>query len=424
MARFAAVIRRFHTLVSSVRGQFFAAVLLLVFLGLVVLGTSFVSTPTYPEVAEISSSSWTQDEYTNYLTELAREKGAVYAFDVLHRSSFPFGINTHALGHPLGYILHEEKGSSAITFCTNRYHDDSCMHGVVIQEFIVEGRNALATLAKECENVGRGKAEYADCFHGIGHGIVAYLPYEYEEAIEQCKEVASVATQADPSTDHQGLYVWRQCVDGATMEMLQGTHDADAWAEHAPKFMPDADLRMPCSAEFVPPEVRSSCYIYIRSRMLKAAGIERTDSSFEHTEYVRALSSCEAIPDNNDRKYCYGGFGMHFVYAVNGNNDRIFGEMGESEMRKVHELCMLASELEGQSPCTVTAAETILGKSRQPKSAARFCALAPDSVIKDRCYIALIGIGPLYAPGTEQELCMNVPSEYQERCRSSAMPMR
>lgn len=393
------------------------------FLAALLLAASFTMEWTqrsaYPEVETLSSSSWTVEEYGEYLTKLAKNKGAVYAFAVLYSASFPFGIDTHALGHRIGYILHEEKGTAAITFCTDHYRDDSCVHAIVIQEFVQQGRAALERLVQACESIPRGTTGYADCFHGMGHGILAYLAYDYEQAITECKTVGEIATGANPDTDHQALFVWKQCVDGATMELMQGLHDAAAWAKALPTYMPESDLLMPCNASYMPDAVRDSCYIYLRPRLMRAAGIAKNDRTFDPENYATALSYCEAVPEEFHRKTCYGGFGMQFVYSINGNDNRTFGELPFTSLKKIHELCALAP-FEGQSACTATAAETILGGSRNVATVSTFCSLSPDAVIKDRCYNSTIRLLKQYVPdAAANPPCESFPTSYWQMCRQS-----
>ncbi|MEK9160543.1 MAG: hypothetical protein AAB440_00705 [Patescibacteria group bacterium] len=401
------------------RSRLFLIVLLVVVCGVVSLLIRFGEPLFYPEVTELSSSSWSADAYAGYLTDLAKRKGAVYAFAVLYKASFPFGIDTHVLGHRIGYVLYDERGSEAIRYCTETYRDDACVHAVVIQEYVTQGRAALTTLAAACESIPRGTSGYADCFHGIGHGILAYLEYDYETTIVECKAVGEAATGADPMTDHQAQFVWKQCVDGATMELMQGLHDQEAWSKAIPTYMPEDDLRMPCNASYVPAEVRGSCYIYVRPRMLRAAGIAADEYTFDQKKYTKALAYCEMIPEELDRKTCYGGFGMQFVYSVNGNDNRTFGELSLPALTTVHELCALAS-FEGRSACIATAAETILGRSRDVETVSTFCGLTEDAVLQDRCYTAAIGLIKQYVPNaTVYPFCAIVPHTYWLLCQEA-----
>ena len=408
---------RIGALPKMTRSRVLVAVLLAVAL---VWGAFLLRSPdtlVYPEVAELSSVSWTKEQYADYFTKLARTKGAVYAFAVLYKAPFPFGIDTHVLGHYVGYVLHDERGTDAITFCTEYYRDDACVHAIVIQEYVREGREALTRLAMACESLPRGTVGYADCFHGIGHGILAYLAYDYQTAVGECKTVGEIAANADPDTDHQVLYVWKQCVDGATMELFQGLHDKEAQAKVVPIYLPETDARMPCDASYVPDAVRGSCYIYARYRMLTiehaAQGVD-----VDRDAYARALAHCEEVPNADDRKSCFGGFGMDLVYRMSGNDNRSFEKLSGSAMSTIHELCVLAPNFNDQSPCILTAAETILGRSRDVGATIEFCALSPDPALRDRCYHALILSANLYVPNNvDQIVCAKLPPEYREPCR-------
>lgn len=409
--------QRFLDFISRTKFRFIAVLLLVI--GIFASGLFFYFSDAlrYPELAELSSTSLSAEEYADYFTKLAREKGAVYAFTILYKAPFPFGIDTHTIAHYVGYILYEERGSDAITFCTEEYLDDACVHAIVIQGLVREGHQALQYLTNACENLPRGTSAYADCFHGMGHGILSYLNYDYEETVTQCKEVGILASQQGSQQEHQALYVWKQCIDGATMELFQPLHDKQAQAMVKETYLPDSDPLMPCDASFLPDEVRSSCYIYVRSRALRAAGIAHDDFSLNADKHRKALSYCEAIPNVGDRKACYGGFGMHFVYTANGNDNRTFQDMNDEALKKINTLCSLAPTLDWQSPCVLTAAETILIRSRDVDTAMRLCSLTPDATIKDRCYRATIELTTMYVPKRDRlGMCTKVPVSYKEFC--------
>lgn len=376
--------------------------------------------PTLPEVGELAKVSWTPQEYTAYFKDLAERKGAVYAFEVRRHAVFPPGIDTHALGHTIGYVLHKQQGGAkAILQCAKyeQHNDDACMHGVVIQEFITRGIDALADLARSCETAGRGTPAYYYCFHGIGHGIVAYLNYDFEASIDLCKEAAEAAVGEDADTDYQTEFVWKQCIDGASMEATLGQHDQVAWEKASPQYMPDDDLLMPCNASYMPDAMRMSCYAYARGRMLKAEGIRRDDTVFEPAAYARALAYCTDVPDVDDRKACYGGFGVYFTFAANGQDDRWFENMSDAAIQKVHDLCMLAPGRDAQSPCTLTAAEALVDKSDSARTILSFCAFAPDETIKDRCYTASVMFAEMYLSFPQFVLmCLRIPEPYAAAC--------
>lgn len=376
--------------------------------------------PSYPEVRELSEASWTPQEYTAYFKDLAERKGAVYAFEIRRRAAFPAGIDTHALGHIIGYVLHEQEGGArAILQCAKyqQHNDDACMHGVVIQEFVTRGIGALTDLARSCETAGRGTPAYYYCFHGIGHGIVAYLDYDFETSITRCKEAAEAAVGEDADTDYQAEFVWKQCIDGASMEATLGQHDQEAWAKVAHRYMPPDDLLMPCNASYMPDAMRMSCYAYARGRMLSAEGLKRDDTVFEPAAYRRAISHCQGVPNIDDRKACYGGFGVYFTFAANGQDDRWFESMSDAAIKKVHDLCMLAPGLDAQSPCTLTAAESLVDKSDSARTVLRFCELAPDETIQDRCYSVSTMFAKMYLSFPQFVLmCLQIPEPYAATC--------
>lgn len=362
-------------------------------------------------------TSGTLAEYKTYFTELAREKGAKHAFVTLRMADFPFGIDTHAIGHEIGYVLYEQEGGAGIGTCSDAFRGAACAHAIVIQEYIHEGASALERLSLTCAEKPEGSFERSDCFHGIGHGILAYADYNYESAIGECTTASEIVLAHNADTN--GAALRRECVDGVTMEMMQGFHDPEAWEKMRATYLPESDLFMPCSASFMPEELNQTCYLFIRSRIFKHLGRVKGDAQVHPELYTKALSYCEQLPDTDiaSSRACYAGFGVDFVYLVTGNDDRSFPKMSDTQLNTVHELCSFAPTLDGRSACTLTAVDMVLSRGEGTRAAARFCSLTPDPVLKERCYTTLISLSERYSPS--EHLCGYLPEPYATTCREA-----
>jgi hypothetical protein len=142
----------------------------------------------YPEIAEIQSGSLkTYDDYKEYFVSLAKRKTAVYAFDVLKYADIPSNVDTHRIGHNIGYVQYEQKGLKGIYDCTTDFRN-ACEHAIVVQALILSGPQALIDVAKVCSEGPGGITAYVHCFHGVGHGLMAYLGYDFKEAEEEEEE--------------------------------------------------------------------------------------------------------------------------------------------------------------------------------------------------------------------------------------------
>ncbi len=377
------------------------------------------SASKYPEIERLSTVTWTLEEYKTYFTDLAHKKGAVYAFKILREADIAFGVDTHAIGHEIGYVLYEQQGVAGLGECTDRFRGAACAHAIVIQEFVHEGSAALERLAKTCAEQPVESFERADCLHGLGHGILAYLGYDFERAVGQCKDVSNIVSKGNTSGNADDM--WYECIDGATMEMLQGNHDKVVWEKAKPTYLPISDVFMPCDASFMPEAMQPACYAYIRARIVPDVRKHNNDATIDATTYKEAISYCERIPIAQvaNREACYGGFGVDFVYFVNGYDDRKFEDMEDDALRTVHDLCALSETLDAISPCTLTAADMVLSRGEGLRAASAFCRLTPDPVVKERCYNTIIDLSEKYLPGQGlRALCTFLPVDQQTACSS------
>ena len=69
-----------------------------------------------PEVAFLATQDYDFKELTGYFTQLANDKGAVYAYDVLKVAPISPGIDMHLLGHLVGDILYKQKGVEGMKY--------------------------------------------------------------------------------------------------------------------------------------------------------------------------------------------------------------------------------------------------------------------------------------------------------------------
>lgn len=377
-----------------------------------------VSPEEMPELAELNPS-WTPEEYRNFFVSLAEKKTAVYAFQVLKYADIPEGVDVHKLGHSIGYVHYDQKGLKGIYDCTTDFRN-ACEHAIVVQALIVSGTKAFEDVAKVCSEGPGGITAYVHCFHGIGHGLMAYFDYDYEESVAACRKVYDFAITYNPEVTTSDM--WHECVGGATMELTQGEHDQNAWLAAKKIYMPDSDILMPCDAPFLPDEVRPMCYSYIKPRFLEAAGAVRGTPSPD--AYPAALAYCGLIPadEPQSRDGCYAGFGAIFAYFASGDA-RTLEHMTEEELQNVHEWCGYIGDERDRSVCSLSALDVIFwgGQSDSPASIA-FCSLAPDEYLRSRCFTAL---GEMARYSFESrpralEFCARFPEAYRNECINTA----
>ena len=393
--------------------------LLCILLGMLVAVHGIYTTVTiarHIEVIELSfARGWDTQQYQEYFERLARNRGAVYAYDVLREASIPENVDTHEIGHSIGWVLYEEKGIAGMAYCTESFRS-ACAHALVISAYVERGEAALPQIVKACEEAPGDKGAYATCFHGMGHGILAYFGYDYEQALGKCEEVGDLLTLDDSRTTSRE--VWNRCVEGATMELDLGTHDPALWEQAKLVYFPDNDLYMPCNAAYVNPEVRPMCYSYLTWRFLEAAGASRGVSSVD--TYAQAMMYCRAIEDPKERSGCYGGFGKNFVYQAT-LDERKARTLSNEALSLMTTWCGAAGTAEGEESCMLAVLNGLdLATLTGSEAATRLCALQSAGVVQDSCYTHLMYNGQYYfnETGELSTFCKTLPEGYQQQCLS------
>lgn len=362
----------------------------------------------YPEHAELAvRGDWSFTELSNYFRRLAEKKGAPYAFDVLLAAPLPSGTDVHLLGHTVGNVLYAQQGITGIRECTQDFRN-ACAHSVVIGALLEHGEGALGDIAAACAAAPGGSGAYTMCFHGLGHGVLAYTGYELEKAVEMCSRMGTTAYQ-------QREYA--ECVGGAVMEMNDGVHDPQVWLAQRDTYFRDDDPLYPCTASFMPREVQDVCYTYLTPRLLRAVGIG-LDAPVD-SDWSRAFALCAPlVGDSRLRDACYGGFGKEFVTLVRGRDVRDVGAMAEAELSVVRSLCSQAGIHSGEAACLTHALYSLFwGGENRPDASFRFCAIA-DGDAQDTCYRELAGQIAYYQGGMPKgaALCERLPERYRSSC--------
>lgn len=400
---------------AGLSGHFLRAIAVLILLVGVFFASEYLfpQSELLPEASTLAGTAWDSDRYKSYFTNLAQEKGALYAFNVLGQAPLPPHIETHALGHAIGYVLYEQQGPTGMRYCTHDF-TNACAHSVLIQTFIENGAQALSDIANVCKEIPGGAASYPTCFHGVGHGILAYLGYDYENAVSRCTEVEDAVRASDPNG---ASGISGQCVGGATMELIQGNHDKGAWEAQKGKYLSDADLLSPCNASFMPDTARPFCYSYLTGRFLRASGAKGGTPSPE--AYPKAFSYCEKIPKSSiaDREGCYGGFGSNFVNIA--EDSRVLSDISDRAIGDVHAWCALAGDPDGEKWCVSYAMDTVFWTGNPAEKAARrFCDASNDGEIKDVCFGWLISSARFFYQGGDAftAFCDSIPEHYRMQC--------
>ncbi len=370
----------------------------------------------YAEVGELTGVTWSFQEYSTYFQKLAEKKGAEYAFEVLKRAPLANGTDLHLLGHVVGDMLYEQEGIEGIKTCTPDFRN-ACSHSVVIGILNKEGEGSLPKIVETCKEAPGGRGAYSMCFHGLGHGVLAFTGYNLERAVNMCKGAGT--------PDNQNReYI--ECVGGTIMEMIAGVHDPIAWASQKDTYFKESDPLSPCNADFMPDEVRGICYVHLTPHLFTAAGGNL--GNIDAVIFPKAFSYCSLIPESERglRSACYSGFGKEFTVIAQGRDVRNMGATPEPALKNVRDWCGAAGNAYGEGSCHSSALASLFwGGENNPDASFTYCAIG-EGVFKDECYTQLAQHIRYYLEGKPEgkKLCARLPEEYQNRCNVASSQTR
>jgi hypothetical protein len=377
--------------------------LVLVNAGLAAYLLGGMAEPGYSEVDLIAQGGGSFKDLSNRLTEIAEEKGALYAFEVLKRAPLPPNVDVHLLGHIVGDILYKQKGAKGILDCTDDFRN-ACSHTIVIGTLLEKGPESFGEIVDLCKQAPGGSGAYTMCFHGLGHGVLAYNEYELPLAVKMCEMSGTQRRE------------YEECVGGAIMEMIGGVHDPEVWQEKVKKYFKESDPLYPCNAEFMPERVRGMCYTYLTPHLFTSAGGDL--GSPTPRDFEKAFTYCEPL-SGSDRQVCFAGFGKEFVVLAQERDIRAIDKMSDKQLSKVYEWCSLARPEDGEAACVGSALSSIFwGGENDPAASVRFCSLAPVET-RSECFDALFGNAVSYLHPTDPAraaICDTVPNDLKESC--------
>lgn len=365
-----------------------------------------------PELQEILTRRFSSfSELSGYFRDVSKKKGALYGFQVLRYSRLPAQTDFHLLAHSVGDVLYQQQGSEGMKYCTNEFRN-ACSHSIVIGTLLEKGENSLTTLSNICEKAPGGSGAYTMCFHGLGHGVLAYNNYNMEKAVAMCKKTG---------TKKHGNQEYIECTGGAVMEIVGGgDHDRATYEKQVGKYVKKEDPLSPCDSDIIPSEAKFMCYTYITPNLFVQAGADLGNPN--PATFPKAFTFCEQIASQNDRQACYGGLGKEFVGLANSRDIRSIDQMNVDQLKLVIKWCNMAEKREGIDACLRASIQSLFwGGETNADISYSFCSLLEDKAFKNSCYEDLAGNIRTYIKDAAKRttLCNRLPKENQYRCYNS-----
>ncbi len=326
------------------------------------------------------------DDLARKVTKIATDKGSLYAYQLVLDANLPSGTDLHLLGHAIGDVLYKQEGKEGLGFCTDDFRN-ACAHSIVIGMFMDSGTEAISEINEVCKKAPGGKGAYLMCFHGLGHGVLAFAGYNLEAAVDLCKKTGTKKHLFAESAE---------CISGAIMEMVSGVHDVDVWMAQKDKYFKKSDPLYPCTAGFIPPEAKYQCIQYLTPHIMESVGIDMSNPQPEL--YKKAFEVCNtAEVDTSLKISCYSGFGKEFVGIAAGRDIQNLDNIKDEALVKVVEWCNFSGSDLSFSSCIKEVVNSLYwGGENSYLSSVRFCRLIGVDKNKSECFEHLLGAVKYY----------------------------
>lgn len=323
---------------------------------LIILMFSLVSYLVYQYVYTYSAKSPIKNSYSQKIIHYKNQintLGSAKAYDDFKKNN---RILTPALQHNTAHIFGEALYSSAgldgITVCDSEFNY-GCYHSLIGNALAKEGLEKITNINYSCTKT----KDFLKCQHGIGHGIVAFLGYQYDN-LKQALAICDSLHGRDPIGG---------CFTGVFMEYNFQTMLAD-----------DAQIRdfnkttplFPCSDLSV--NFQDPCLYEQANWWLQVLPGSFSERIGRIDQYCNGLSESQ-------QEACYSGLGIHIPAHTNWDN------------QKTVEACQIVKNEVLQSICIYSAASDFSSRPEFASRAIKICNSVPFNE-KQTCY-ARAGIG-------------------------------
>lgn len=301
--------------------------------------------------------------------------------DLLKDSGNGNTLDCHRQAHVLGRISYQLYGASVFKKGVGLCHS-GFYHGAMESFLQKEGTIDLSKKIKKlCQSFETNFGQF-ECYHGVGHGVLAYDDYNLPQALKLCKQLPNSFSK-------------ESCFGGVFMENIVTSQGKGA-KDHQTKWVSN-DPHFPCNYSYLEADEALACYHMQTSRMLIMFG----------NNFDRVLLECLKAP-LNVRSACFRSFGRDAAGQV------------LREPEKIVELCSkIPNRSDYVKECVAGALNVIIDfwGANIKGEASKFCkALRQPN--KKLCYENLGKRLPgLFNEKKKQEtVCKTFEKEYQNLC--------
>jgi hypothetical protein len=365
----------------------------------------------YSEAYSIGKGVQSFDELSNDFVNLAEDKGALYAFEILRRAKLPPQTDLHLLGHVVGDELYKQTGVKGIVHCTPEFRN-ACSHTMVIGTLNDFGEAGLGDIREACKEAPGGSGAYTMCYHGLGHGVFSHFAFKFPETVDFCNKTG---------TEDYFNREYIECVGGAVMELMGGGgHDPYNWEIAREEYLSLDDPLSLCLGNEIPDDTKEICLIYITPQIWESVGINLGFP--DPSKFPDAFSVCDQISHDkqNLRDACFGGFGKEFIPIIGARDIRGVDNLTDEQYEIAGSWCMYANASDGRRACiSETIASLFWGGENNPDASFRFCKLIRDKDVRGACWLRLASDISTFIIAEKRKniLCKQIPNEFQNVCK-------
>lgn len=303
---------------------------------------------------------------------------------IAHIKTLP--IDCHQRVHKVGRLSYELSGDKAFNVINSE-----CMsgftHGVTEAYFNEHGTKNLAqSLELICQ--GEQNGFYAhQCFHGVGHGLMAYNDYDLPVALEGCDTLPATGTSYESC--YSGVFmeniVGAISVDQAKSSANPGEFHTSSWLSNDPLY--------PCNA--VEAKYKNACYMFQSSRMIQVLAYD----------YQKVASACSSI-EQIYRVACFLSMGRDVSNSF------------QNDYAQIEKSCDYVADEQLRLSCISGASQDKFWHESEQDDAISLCKALRQPDAKKTCYtiISARGIEIISTKAISQTFCGKFELAYSNLC--------
>lgn len=243
----------------------------------------------------------------------------------------------HKQAHIFGQTLYKELGTSGISICDGSYAF-GCYHAFLGTAINSEGLQVVPLLNGGC--IDKLRSQALGCQHGIGHGILTDMGYDFKNLVEALN-VCDSLTVKDPIGG---------CIGGVFMEYNFQTMLAE---NGRIRQLNDNNPYYPCRD--IEEKYQPACYFW------QGQWWGNILSGNYEQRYSHIGQLCDGIKESEEQKQCFIGSGNTVGQFVNWNADEAI------------KLCNKIQSYEGQLGCRAGAAGSFMAEPKAKEDAFKIC---------------------------------------------------